>query len=341
MAKAAITAVPQASFADLGLKERADVQRLLRECIDVISPETLIISEEFGDWADCNRRIDLLGVDKGGALVVIELKRTEDGGHMELQALRYAAMISTMTFEQAVEAYRRYIQARNLSIHDPAAAILEFTGRDDSSDFNSSVRIVLASADFSKEITSSVLWLNDQGLDIRCVRLRPHRYGDRVLLDVQQVIPLPEAADFQVAIQQKSQEKRAAERGAGRDFTKYDLTISGQSFTSLNKRRFVLEVVREAIRQEMSPKRIAEVVPESASWMFISLPGSLNHDEFIEAADGMRVARYFTRDDELFHVGGETYALTNQWGRRTEPTVKAILDHIPDRAGISYSPVGD
>ena len=32
--------------------------------------------------------------------------RTDDGGHMELQALRYAAMVSTMTFTQAVEAYR-------------------------------------------------------------------------------------------------------------------------------------------------------------------------------------------------------------------------------------------
>jgi len=31
------------------------------------------------------RRIDLLALDKaGGRLVVIELKRTDDGGHMEL-----------------------------------------------------------------------------------------------------------------------------------------------------------------------------------------------------------------------------------------------------------------
>jgi hypothetical protein len=28
---------------------------------------------------------------------LVELKRTADGGHMELQALRYAAMVSTMT----------------------------------------------------------------------------------------------------------------------------------------------------------------------------------------------------------------------------------------------------
>jgi len=33
--------------------------------------------------------------------VVIELKRTNDGGHMELQAIRYASMVSAMTFERA------------------------------------------------------------------------------------------------------------------------------------------------------------------------------------------------------------------------------------------------
>jgi hypothetical protein len=40
--------------------------------------------------------------------VVVELKRDEDGGHMELQALRYAAMVSAMTFDQAVATLARH-----------------------------------------------------------------------------------------------------------------------------------------------------------------------------------------------------------------------------------------
>ena len=78
-----------------GLHERRDLQRLLRENVEVIAPETLVIAEEFGDWEDSRRRIDLLAVDKAANLVVIELKRTEDGGHMDLQSIRYASMVST------------------------------------------------------------------------------------------------------------------------------------------------------------------------------------------------------------------------------------------------------
>src|SRR4051794_1927786 len=95
-----IRKLPETTFGAAGVRERADLQRLLRSNIEVVSPETLVVSEEFGDWEDSRRRIDLLGLDRDANLVVIELKRTEDGGHMELQAIRYAAMVSTMTFEK-------------------------------------------------------------------------------------------------------------------------------------------------------------------------------------------------------------------------------------------------
>ena len=48
------------TFSAHGLRERADLQRLLRDQIDVIDPDVLVVSEEFGGWEDSKRRIDLL-----------------------------------------------------------------------------------------------------------------------------------------------------------------------------------------------------------------------------------------------------------------------------------------
>src|SRR5258708_19051266 len=66
------------------------------------------------------------------------------------------------------------------------------------------VRILLAAADFGREITTTVLWLNDvYGTDIRCVRLSPYRLGDRLLLDVQPVIPLPDAEELTIQLRRR------------------------------------------------------------------------------------------------------------------------------------------
>jgi hypothetical protein len=47
----------------------------------------------------------LLANDKDANLGVIESKRSEDGGHMELQAPRYAAIVSVLIFDEAVETF--------------------------------------------------------------------------------------------------------------------------------------------------------------------------------------------------------------------------------------------
>ena len=188
--------------------ERKDLQRLLRSQIGALDPDLMVIGEEFSQWADSTRRIDLLCIDKEANLVVVELKRSEDGGHMELQAIRYAAMISTLSFSQLVEAHRDYLGKLGHDSTSAEASILTFLEweQPDEDSFANQTRIVLAAADFSRELTTSVLWLNDQGLDLRCVRLKPYRDDSgQIFLEVQQLIPLPEAADYQTQIKAKGQ----------------------------------------------------------------------------------------------------------------------------------------
>ena len=204
-----IRKIDETTFGAAGIHERSGLQKLLRTQIGVICPDTLVIGEEFGQWEDSKRRIDLLGIDKDANLVVIELKRTEEGGHMELQAIRYAAMISTMTFQKAVEVFAEFLKGTG-SEADPEATLLDFLEWEepDEDRFAQDVRVVLVSAEFSKELTSAVMWLNERDLDIRCIRMKPYLDNKRILVDVQQVIPLPEATEYQVQIREKERRER-------------------------------------------------------------------------------------------------------------------------------------
>ena len=197
-----------------GISERGELQEILRNHPEVLGGSMFIVSDEFSQWEDSRLRIDLLALTVDGTLVVAELKRTEDGGYMDLQAIRYAAMVSSMTFDQVVEAHRRFLERHGLE-GDARTRLTEFlqSGDSDEPEIDSRrPRILLVSGNFSKELTTTVLWLNDIGLDVRCVRVRPYRLDNELVLDVQQVIPLPEAEDYLVRIRAKAAE------GESRDY---------------------------------------------------------------------------------------------------------------------------
>jgi hypothetical protein len=161
----ALTPLLRTTMAQQDFRERDDLQRLLRTSIGVIDKNLLVLAEEFSQWEDSKRRIDLLALDKQANLVVIELKRTEDGGFMDLQSIRYAAMVSAMTFQQAVYEHARFL-GDPANLENAKLSILKFLEWDDPhEDFASQVRIILTSADFSIELTTAVLWLNENGLD--------------------------------------------------------------------------------------------------------------------------------------------------------------------------------
>lgn len=204
-----LEALPATSFMTERMLERRDLQRLLKADISPIGDDLMVLSEEFGDWEDSSRRIDLLCLDRDARLVIVEIKRTQDGGHMDLQAIRYAAMVSNMTLEQAIQTHARYLgneDARGKA-EEEILTFLDVASVDEV-ELTDDVRIILVSADFSTEITTSVLWLNKRGLDVTCIRLKPYRVGEQLIVDVSQIVPLPEAADYEVKVRAKADESR-------------------------------------------------------------------------------------------------------------------------------------
>ena len=327
-----ITSVPSTTLAKEGLQERRDLQSLLKRNLEIISPDTLIIYEEFGNWEESSRRIDLLGVNKDANLVVIELKR-EDSGHMELQAIRYAAMVSTMTFDKLVEQYEKFLKKNTDDKQDAREILINYFNWDetDVQSLGQNPQIVLVSGKFSKELTTSVLWLNDQGLDIRCVRLHPYSLQGQLLLDVQTIIPIPEAEEYQIQIRNKRQSERLSRK---RKFSKFDVRVGNEQNTITGYRNLMYRIIAELFKNGKSPQKIASYIPSSK---LIDFPGNLDSKEVVEnlkqadkGGKNPRSERFFSDPDQLFHVEDRTYVLSNNWGSEILDIVTKICSDFPE-----------
>ena len=338
-----IEKIDRTTFAESKIKERQHLQNLLRNNIEVISDDLMVIAEEFGDWENSKRRIDLLCLDKNANIVVVELKRTEDGGHMDLQALRYSAMASTMTLGEVTNAHQAYLDKNKSEDEDEGALgalerIKDFLESEvdsvngiDENNFAQDVRIILVSAEFSTELTATALWLNDKELDIRLVKMEPYKDGERILLDVQQVVPLPEAKDYHFRSKQKKQQEQKAKM-LSKDYSKYTLTINGKNYANLNKRHFIFKIISVILGSgEVKPDEIESLI----HWrkIFACFDGDVTGTEIEKRLNESspnsklpRSQRFFCKDAELFKFDGKTYALSNNWGIKTDQTATKIKE---------------
>lgn len=256
---------------------------------------------------------------------------TSDGGHLELQALRYAAMVSAMTFADLVDHYERYLaRVEPDAAGDARSRLADWLDNGEDTTLSREVRIVLVSAGFDREITTTVLWLTDvYGLDIRCMRLTPYKVADRLLLDVQHVIPLPEAAELTVQLRRRETQARAV-RADNRDWTSYVINTPDGPSEPLRKRWAILAMVTALHRAGVTGQTLA-TVPRSR---FLDLHGMMDGQDLTDAF----VARYPGADDRPdrwfldhpLHDADRTWVLSKMWGTATQRTLDRLVTLAPN-----------
>jgi RecB family endonuclease NucS len=331
-------------FSDEKINEVDELQKYIVKSIEIIEKGLLVISTEFADWQDSKRRIDVLCIDKKANLVVIELKRTEDGGHMELQSLRYAAMISPMTFEDAEEAYTKYLSKNGIK-KVAKAELLSFLEweevKEDS--FANDVRIILIAADFSKEVMTTVFWLLNYGLDIKCIRIKPQKDKLNLYIDVQQIIPLPETADYLIKLKGKVINQR---QSRNENDSLIDIVIKGETFNGLTKRGAMFLVVSEYLKENSDITALMDLTGKE-KWLWVDFVCNTkaefekhkknkfsNGQEKVH--DSYDKSRWFNKDKELFQINGKTYVFTNQQKEDTREIIKKIFDNCRELDGQLY-----
>ncbi len=203
-------------FADVNVRERDHLQEWLVQMPDALGEELLIVQKEFDGFAETRERLDLLALDKEGRLVVIENKLDDSGRDVVWQALKYVAYCSSLKKTEIVDIYQSYLD--RWSKGDKAVANLcEFLGVEEFDDVvlnpGNEQRLVLIAANFRKEVTATVLWLLGQGIQAQCFRVVPYSFGEDLFIDLRQIIPTAEAADYMIRVAAKESEAQTVKRG--------------------------------------------------------------------------------------------------------------------------------
>lgn len=195
----------EVSLADVGLTERQHLQEWVIAHPEILGPRIMVVTFEFDRWQAAGGnpldRLDVLGLDRTGRLVVAELKRGTAPDTVETQAIKYAAMASRFTPEILASQHARFLSSRGRTVTDEEAlAVLEEHTDDTvlSVDTLRQPRIVLLAAAFPPVVTASAVWLREMGLDISLIRFQAYRTSRETLITVSRLFPVPTAEEFTV-----------------------------------------------------------------------------------------------------------------------------------------------
>ena len=209
-----LSRLDQKRFADLNLRERDHLQEWLANQPDALGEELLIIQKEFDGFDETRERLDLLALDRDGNLVVIENKLDDSGRDVTWQALKYTAYVSGLTKTQIVDIYQQYLD-RYCGGGNAVSRLCEFMEVEDLSETvlnpGNDQRMMFIAANFRREVTATVLWLLSRGIKAQCFKVTPYGFGEELILDVQQIIPTPEAADFMIGMSSKENDEKVTQ----------------------------------------------------------------------------------------------------------------------------------
>ncbi|WP_252007080.1 hypothetical protein [Ferrimonas sp. SCSIO 43195] len=209
-----ITKLEAKRFTELGFTERSDLQEWLAHNPEALGEPLLIIQKEFDGFDDTRERLDLLALDKNRNLVVIENKLDDSGRDVVWQALKYASYCSSLTKSQVINIYQGYLE-RYCNGGDATSNLCDFLEVADLDEVvlnkGNDQRLIMVAAAFRKEVTSTALWLMSHGIRVQCFRVTPYQFGEQLFLNIDQVIPTPEASELMIGMNAKEADEKNTE----------------------------------------------------------------------------------------------------------------------------------
>lgn len=211
-----IQPLEETQLAELGFTERKHLQEWLAAEPNALGEDLLIIQKEFDGFDETNERLDLLALDKQQRLVIIENK-LNSGRDVVWQALKYASYCSSLKRDQIIDIYQRYLDRQ--SGGSAREKLIEFFDGIEIDELKlnagNTQRVFMVATRFRKEVTSTAMWLLGHGVPVKCFKVGAYEMGADLLFRIDQVIPMPEAAEYMIGLAEKEAAEQASNKAGG------------------------------------------------------------------------------------------------------------------------------
>lgn len=209
-----------------GLMETEHLENWVIEHPEVLGDGVMIVTTQFDRWVSvagdsAKERLDVLGLDVNGQLVVTELKRAGDK-IVHLQALTYAALVAGFSQDLLGRVHAQYLQKRGSGQVSEADALLrlqEHVDGDWDVDVLAQPRVILVAEKFPLQVLTTSRWLttvSGGSITIECIEVSLFRSTDGELCATfNQIWPVKDLEDRMLGPQMsevQQTQKKIAER---------------------------------------------------------------------------------------------------------------------------------
>ncbi len=142
-------------------------------------------------------------------------------------------------------------------------------------------RLVLVAAHFRKEVTTAVLWLLGHGVRAQCFRIVPYSFGGEIFLDLQQILPTRETAEYTIGMAAKDSEEKTVRES--------------QEYRNRRRQAFWTKALRELRARNVA--RFEDIRPSKDSSLTCAAGAAGCRFALVFLKGGARVELYFAHSE--------------------------------------------
>ncbi len=145
-----------------------DLEVLLEKNPEYFFEDSKILITGRQVTTNLNSFIDLVGIDKYGNVIVIELKRNKTPRETIAQILEYASFVEKLDYEQLNDIFKDY-SGGEVSLDDYHQ---DYFQSDEKVSFNKNTKLIIVAQVITKEIKQTAMYLRSNGIDLSCMEFR-------------------------------------------------------------------------------------------------------------------------------------------------------------------------